>query len=79
MNIITNEDSQNENILDSLDIDALEEGDIELLKNLIQDNIDESMPELFLHSKIDAPPHEIKDVFSSILGDGFHFMDRAKV
>ena len=35
INITTNKDTQNKNILDSLDIDALEEDDIELLKNFI--------------------------------------------
>ena len=37
------------------------------------------MSELFLHSKLDNPPHEIKDVHSSVLGDRFLFIDRAKV
>ena len=33
----------------------------------------------FHHPKLPTPPSSIEDKFSSVIGDGFHFMDRTKV
>ena len=69
INFIPSEEHPDENSLDSLEINTLKEEDVELLKKIIDGNFNESMSDLFLYSKLDPPPSEIRDVFSSVLGD----------
>ena len=76
---ITDKKNSDASALDSLDIDTLHEDDIELLRHSIDSSINELMSSFFLHSKLDLPPSKIRDAFSSLLGYGFHFMDRPKV
>ena len=64
---------------DETRIDAMEEDDIQVLHNLIAGSMTQSFSSLFLHPKLDLPPASMNDVFSRVLGDGFHFMDRIKV
>ena len=62
-----------------MQMDALEEDDIEVLKKLFAGSITQSLSSLFFHSKLDLPTAKINDTCSSVLGDGFYFMDRVKV
>lgn len=63
--------------------EALEEGwepteqDVALLRAAAADGPPQPLPPAA--SKLDAPPDQIVNRFSSITGDAFHFQDRAKV
>ena len=66
--------------IDDEDHSSLNQDDIELIRQLMHGNvmdIKNAVP--FNHPKLSPPPSSIADKFSSVLGDGFHFMDRIKV
>ena len=49
--------------VDSIELDALQEDDLKLLQTLLREILNGSSSILFLHSKLDLLPSEIKDVF----------------
>ena len=75
--------------LDSIDMDAdeickeLHGSDIDYLRRLrdIMDQEQQTTRLPMKHRKLSDPPHPaaIENRFSSVLGDGFHVMDRAKI
>ena len=48
---------------DSIELDTLQEDDLKLLQTLLRESLNGSSSNLFLHSKLDLLPSEIKDVF----------------
>ena len=66
--------SANDDAFENIDCSAFKESDFELIQQMIHGN-DSKLKNVvpFHHPNSSAPPTVVEDVFSSVLGDGFHY------
>ena len=67
------------NSINSEDYHNLEEMDIQLKEELMKGTISEIKDVVLNHSELEKPPNHVKDIFSKVLGNVFHFIDKMKV
>ena len=64
---------------DNIELDALQEDDLKLLQTLLRGSLNGSLSNLFLCSKLDLPPEEMKGCVFERRRIWFSFVGRMKV